>query len=978
MSKFKFVKHTGGVGKDSTAAVIATVLMQYGHAEGLKTLKSIGVTENTPLGISNTFDKLGFKSKVWDFTKEMFQSEFPLPAIAGITTKKGLSFYVVIHKIDRKGKKPTRFLIADPAVGLVRVSAKEFFSFFDGTIVMCTPKEGIAVSRPAGSDAGGSVIGDVLGAAFFPVVVAGKIVTGLGRSILSRDRGWFGTKKYKIVRQHDIADCGAAVIATICLHYGKETTITRLRDLSGTDIRGTTALGIVNTLHKLGFEAKAWKLTRDGFKETFTLPVIARIITKEGLAHFIVIHEIYKKGGKITGFMIADPAKGLLKQSAEEFFEEFDGNLILCAPTTDFVADKIKTGSVFNRFSRLVFAQKRLFVLAIIGSIILTVLGIAGAFFNRMLMDEILPFGLRNQLLLLCIAFGIMGLFKILLGAAREHLLVHLSLKIDIPLMLGYFKHIFGLPMKFFGTRRTGDILTRFQDAGTITAIFTQVTLSLVIDLMLIVISGIILYIMNSTLFFIIVAITISKAILVYAFLRPYKQLNIESMEKQAAMSSQTIDSLRAVETIKSFGVEEEILEQLENRFIQTVRVGYRGSILQNIQGSIGGVVNQVGNLALMGIAALSVMNGDITLGSKMAFMSLSGYFMGPVERLVGLQIQIQEAQIAMKRISELYDLDEEQPDKDHLITDFCLKGDIEIKNITFRYGGRAPVLNDVSTRFKMGEKVAIVGQSGGGKTTLAKLVLGLWEPEEGSVLINSYNIEELDKKLLRRRMAYVPQNVELFSGTVSDNIKLGKREATYEEIKRAAERAGCADFIEKLPAKYGTFLEEAGANLSGGERQRLALARALIKEPEILILDEATSALDFVAENQVYKTLFSLQCTVLVVAHRLSTIRRCDRVVVVDSSKIAEEGTHDELLAKGGVYYQIWTSQMGAEKPQDTLGDGFTSGSGRPGLTGGFGDDDFSPTSFDFSPTTTTENVPAPLPAGSSSIDDDDDMSYG
>ncbi|MDR3216685.1 MAG: peptidase domain-containing ABC transporter [Clostridiaceae bacterium] len=713
--------------------------------------------------------------------------------------------------------------------------------------------------------------------------------------------------KYKCVRQHDVTDCGAACIATVCLQYGKETTITRLRDLSGTDIKGVTALGVVDTLHLLGFEAKAWKLTRDGFKEGFTLPVIARVLTKEGLSHFVVIHKIYK-----NKFLIADPARGLVKVSKDEFFEDFDGNLILCAPTSEFIADKTKTGGVFNRFFKLLTAQKKLFTYAIIGSVILTALGIASSFFSKILMDEILPYNLKNQLLLFCIGFAVIGVFNILLGAARQHLLLHLSLKIDIPLMLGYFKHIFSLPMRFFGTRRTGDILTRFSDAGTIKDIFTTISLSLIIDISLAIVSGAILFIMNKTLFAIIAVLTIVNAVLVYVFKKPYKELNIKNMERQAALNSQIIDGLKGVETVKSFGAEEDVLEKTENRYISAMRIGYKTSVTSNVQGTIAGFFGNIGNLVLMGIAALSVMNGDITLGSMFAFMSLSGYFMDPIGRLVGLQLQIQEAQIAMKRMSELYDLEPEQRADGNYIKEFSLDGDIKFNRVTFRYGNRAPVLKDVSFEVKHGQKIAIVGESGGGKTTMAKLILGLWQPKDGAVSVGGFNVEELDKTMLRRRVAYVPQNVELFSGTIEENIKLGKRNATYEEIKEACKAAGCADFIERMPNKYATYLEEAGANLSGGERQRIALARALIKQPQILILDEATSNLDFISEAKLYDTLFGLNCTVIIIAHRLSTIRRCDKILVVHGNRIAEQGAHTELLAANGVYSKIWTSQVG------------------------------------------------------------------
>ncbi len=715
--------------------------------------------------------------------------------------------------------------------------------------------------------------------------------------------------KYKCVKQHDITDCGAACIATVCLQYKKEMTITKLRDMSGTDIKGATALGIVETLNKLGFDAKVGRVTNDIFDTKFTLPCIARVITKEGLTHFVVIHKIYK-----NSLLVADPAVGLHKIKKEAFFNDFDGYIILCAPTNEFIADKIKTKGVFGRFIKLLFAQKKLFVLAIIGSIILTVLGIASSFFSKILMDEILPYNLKNQLLIFCIGFGIIGIFNILLSAARQHLLLHLSIKIDLPLMLGYFNHIFALPMYFFGTRRTGDILTRFSDAGTIKNIFSSIILSLIIDILLTIVSGIILFFMNKILFAIIAIITLINAILVYAFKKPYKTLNTENMEKQAALNSQIIDSLKGIETVKSFGVEDETMDKLESRYISAIRTGYKTSVLGNVQGTLSGFFGNIGNIVLMGIATLLVMNGEITLGSMMAFMSLSSYFMDPIGRLVGLQMQIQEANIAMKRMSELYEIEEEQADNENLLGDFDLNGDIEIENVTFRYGSRQPVLKNVSLTVKQGEKVAIVGESGGGKTTLAKLILGLWTPEEGNIRINGFNIEEVNKKLLRRDIAYVPQNVELFSGTIEENIKLGKRDATYEEIKTACKKAGCADFIEKLPAKYSTYLEEAGANLSGGERQRLALARAIIKKPKILILDEATSNLDFISEAQIYETLNNLDCTTIIVAHRLSTIRKSDKIYVVDKNEIAEAGTFNELINKDGIFHKIWNSQIGED----------------------------------------------------------------
>lgn len=720
--------------------------------------------------------------------------------------------------------------------------------------------------------------------------------------------------KMKCIRQHDATDCAAACAAIICLFYGKETTISKLRDIAGTDLKGTTVKGLVSSLEMLGFTAKAVRVDNENFKSKYTLPAIAHIITNEGLSHFVVVHKIKK-----NYILIADPAKGLLKKKYEDFFNEFDGVLILVAPTSDFEKGKINTGAVFSRFAKLLTPQKGLFITAIVASTILTVLGVVSSFFNKILIDEILPYNLNSQLLIFVIGFGIVGLLQIVLSAIRQHILLYLSQKIDIPLTLGYFKHIYSLPMKFFGTRKIGDILTRFSDSSTIKNVLSSISLSAIIDVTLTIVSGLILYFMNRTLFTVVIILALISAILIYVFKKPYKDINIKQMEQGARLSSQIIESLRGIETVKSYGVEEDTLEKLENKFIGSLRIAFKEGVLSNIQSSFSGAISSIGNMVLMFLGATMVMKGDITLGSLMAFTSLTSYFMGPLGRLIGLQLQIQEASIAMKRIGELYEIEEEQTEDDHKIKVDSLKGDIILNDIVFRYGSRSPVLKNVSMNIQQGKKIALVGESGSGKTTIAKLLLGLWKPEEGNIIINNYDINELDLHSLRNGIAYVAQNVELFSETIADNIKLGNKTASYDDVKFACQRAGCDEFIEKLPSKYGTFLEEAGQNLSGGEKQRLALARALIKKPDILILDEATSNLDFISEAKIYDTLFNKKTdmTMLIIAHRLSTIRKCDEIYVLDKGKIVEHGTHERLLESQGTYFKIWNSQVGEDKPE-------------------------------------------------------------
>lgn len=710
--------------------------------------------------------------------------------------------------------------------------------------------------------------------------------------------------------QHDASDCAAAVVSTVMLRYKKESTIMKIREMIGTDAYGTTVKGIMDGLEKLNFNAKAIRTTVEQITPDLTYPAIAQIQTEEGLNHFVVIHKVTKKDQMI----IADPAKGIERKDKAEFAEQFSGVMIFMVPTTEFEMMKMKDKGMFELFVQLILPQKKLMGVIILASVLLTALGIFSSFFSKIIMDEIIPYQLKRSLYVFLIVFALVSLVQNLVSYFRQHILLFLSRKIDIPVMMGYYNHIIHLPYSFFGSRKIGDIITRFQDAMTIKDIFTSVSLSLGLDITLALFSSILLWRLNTNLFIILLIMVAINIALIYIFKKPYRKINYEQMEAGAMLNAQLIESMQNIDTVKAHANEREQMHRLENRFVHALKIGYKEGVLQNVQGFISTFINSIGNVFILGVGALMIIDGEISIGDLLVFQTLSQFFIEPVQNLVGLQITFQEAQVAMNRLSELMSLEREDSESEQRIQDVDLKTDLTFENVTFGYGSRPPVLKDFDLQINQGEKIALVGESGAGKSTIAKLLLKFIIPQSGQIKFGDHQLSDLDHQHLRQKVAYIPQKIDLFTGTIIDNLKIANPDAKYEEIIAACQLAGADTFIERLQNRYHAIIEEGGSNLSGGERQRIAIARALLAKSDLYIFDEATSHLDSFSEQKIQEIIFKrIQGkTTIIIAHRLSTILNCDRIFFIEDGQIIETGNHEDLMKQNGRYAKLVKAQGG------------------------------------------------------------------
>jgi competence factor transporting protein len=685
-------------------------------------------------------------------------------------------------------------------------------------------------------------------------------------------------KNLKLIKQHDEKDCGVVCLAMILKTYDTTLPISKLRIMSGTNTQGTSAYGLVMALESLGFKSEVFQTDCLIWNEkTLPFPFIAHVILDESFMHYVVVYG--RKRGKL---LIADPARGKLKKTPEAFNQEWTGIVLTAVPDDDYEPIHDTSNGLFS-FIPLLKSHKRSIIGIVFLSFILTGFGIIGSYYFQIIIDQIVP--TKSIHLLTILSVGLLSMYM-LQGFFQQYLLIKLGQRLSSSIMLKYFDHVLRLPMDFFSTRKSGEIISRFLDASKIIDALANAALSLFLDASMVLIIGGVLLLQNRLLFLI------------------------------SSMTIPIIESLKGIETIKSLNAANEISNKVQIQFQKMMEKSFKTENLDNLQMNLKTVLQVLGSTTLLWIGTSLVLKGQLSIGQLITYNALMSFFTTPLQNIINLQVKIQTAKVANDRLNEIFYLDQESLVIGQEGSRFCSSKIrdryftmIEVENLSFAYGFEENVLNNLSLKIQKNEKIAVVGMSGSGKSTLAKLLVNFYQAQEGTIKIQGQNLKSISRIDLRNAISYVSQEVFFFSGSIYENLLFGlDREPSDEEIVRVCELAQIREYIEELPLGYHSPIEEGAGNLSGGQKQRLAIARALLKNSDIIILDEATSGLDTRLEHDIIQNLMSMKDkTIIFIAHHLSIAKECDHVFVMENGKIVEAGTHQQLRSLNGMYENLW-----------------------------------------------------------------------
>ncbi|MEH2267040.1 MAG: peptidase domain-containing ABC transporter [Nostoc sp.] len=718
---------------------------------------------------------------------------------------------------------------------------------------------------------------------------------------------WLGrlTKRYPFFEQQSASDCGASCLVMISRYWGKRFNVNRIRDLTNISRSGASLRGLTAAAESIGFATRPVKASFDKLAQQ-PLPAIAHWEGK----HYVVVYEVNKKR-----VIVGDPAIGQRTLTPSEFQAGWTGYALLLQPT-DLLRETQEAATPFWQFFDLVKPHSRVLLEVFIASVLIQLFGLITPLFTQLLLDRVIVQGSTLTLNAIGLGLLIFGFFRVTLGGLRQYLLDHTANRLGLTLIVGFIKHTFRLPLAFFESRYVGDIVSRVQENQKIQRFLTGEALSICLDLMTVFVYVALMfwYSWQMALFSLaVVPPFVFLALIATPFLR---RISREVFSASAKENSYLIQSLTGIRSVRSMAIEQTVRWHWEELLNNVIKKTFSGQVISNQLQVLSSSIESLVTTGLLWFGAWQVIQNQLTIGQLVAFNMLLGNVIRPFQRLIVLWNQLQEVIISTERINDVLEAEPEE-DLEHQPRQFIsiLRGHILFENVTFRYHPESDinVLENLSFEIKPEQTIAVVGRSGSGKTTLSKLILGLYLPTDGKVLIDGQDVTNISLRSLRSQIGVVDQDTFLFGGTIRENISIAHPEAPLEEVIEAASLAGADEFIKQMPMGYETQIGEGGGMLSGGQRQRLAIARALLGNPCFLILDEATSHLDAESERIIQNNLKKILQgrTSLIIAHRLSTVRHADLILVLDRGILVESGTHDQLIAKKGHYFYLNQQQL-------------------------------------------------------------------
>jgi len=704
--------------------------------------------------------------------------------------------------------------------------------------------------------------------------------------------------------QVDEDDCGVACLSMILKSYGSTLSLSSLRKYTKTTTNGTTAFGLKKAAEHFLLNVKAIKADISLFgMDNIPFPFIIYVQKNNSLQHYYVVLKATK-----NYILIADPAPdvGIIRISYQRLQKEWSGVALLFKPQENYRPLKERAYGSLGNYLHYILHQRILLFNIILASITVTIISIVGSFFLQNIIDSIIPKQNLNLLSIISIGLLTAYVFQSIFTYIENYLLVIFGQRLSLNIIMGYIKHVFELPMSFFSTRRTGDIISRFNDANRIIDALISSIISIFLSLFTILIMTIILMIQNHRLFFIAVLSIPIYGIIIFIFNKPYEISNRKQMESGAKLDSTIIENLHGIETVKSLTSEDKVYKNILTEFNSFLNKNLKYTRIDQGQQAIKMLIQLSLSILILWSGTILVTEGKMTLGQLMTFNALIIYFTTPLQNIINLQSKIQSARVANNRINEI--LSEESEFKNNLnLNQSNLNGNIIFQNISYSYGYGANTIDNIDLIIKPSEKLAIIGASGSGKSTLMKLLVGFFEPTKGKLFINGNNIISLDKLQLRRNILYVPQSPFIFSGSIIDNLKLGNKDGvTFSDISKACDIAQIKKDIESMPMKYETKVGENGDILSGGQKQRITIARAILSSANVIVFDESTSGLDPITESKIVQSIMKLNKTIIFIAHRLSVARMTNNILVLDHGRIVEKGCHGDLMKNKGPYYNM------------------------------------------------------------------------